>query len=784
METPRVDGLRSALKGSAPASASASWTSSLPDASGPLPGSPSRDRERERDKERDKDRDRDCASPANLAAPRAEAAGPRSASARSSASGNLPVPILDTHTGTHTQTTTQTTTQAQPRSLSVSYCDPRISASAAKKTLRISAAAPRITRIGDGDEDEDEEEERQDVRDEMNASYGNGSKSLLPGKYSSLSRNPLGAAKAQSFASSLNHSTTLLYFLGEKTIQVIQSTFLFKMAVIALNSNKIQIYAYSAFNLFMIIVTIVLVLVIEGFALPSIKFYNFIHAFLGAVGKMTIISGYGLCQLIGKDYVANSLIKTKRGIPLSSIARPPTSFIPPNAFYLRYAFLASLLSVEGAIWYLLLQMKWTGIVSSMGLFPCIPATYPTAPLMPRDLGNFMMGETSLSSIYNYGLPLSDGLVGGFSAYPLVAPSKEFIVEGKGAVYAFSVVCSDPVAALQSGNTNQKPHTLSLEIVASVLENYSYNATISITIPAESHDFTSLIDQDVIQYCDIVYTINRGVIKFNFVADEWGMVAGGQIQEIRVSSKLVVKHKSSTHVSTKDVMKTMNPLLHDDKEAINLIKWFADALKLMFDHTTYSPMEFGAVPSLFQWGRNNDGVGLFDVDHSWQAIGGAIGAVSHYLLLQYNQNVTGSCAFSGIQEAGVIDMPSNTSLIIVTASAICLFLHLVYLIRWIRCSGGNALNDHVALILNSPLLLLHHMREMITKCIRDIENGDHSTRSIQRHLSKVKVKIGEDVRTVGDAKGSILIHRPKRVVSLSLGREYVGSREQSKSSSLN
>ncbi|KAJ3020869.1 UNVERIFIED_CONTAM: hypothetical protein HDU68_009915 [Siphonaria sp. JEL0065] len=292
--------------------------------------------------------------------------------------------------------------------------------------------------------------------------------------------------------------------------------------------------------------------------------------------------------------------------------------------------------------------------------------------MPKDLGGFLMGETSLATIYNYGLPLSDGLIGGFSAFPLAAPSHVFNIEGLGIVYAYSVICGGPIPVPPSTTKPPlKPDSISFELLDSVLGLDNYTATISVTLAANSHDAINLTGQAITQHCSLVYMMGEGVIKFQFVSDEWEMVTGGLIQEIDLG-KLVVKQKMASEYKFQDVVGPMGPL----KENKMVVGWVADALKATLNQTQFTPMENGIVSTLFQWGRGGDMKAGYSVNQTWMALGGAVGVLSHYILMQYEAGITGKCAFSGLQDAGVIDMPENATEIIVTTTSICLMMHLI------------------------------------------------------------------------------------------------------------
>ncbi|KAJ3071871.1 hypothetical protein HDU98_004677 [Podochytrium sp. JEL0797] len=354
---------------------------------------------------------------------------------------------------------------------------------------------------------------------------------------------------------------------------------------------------------------------------------------------MAVISGYILTQLIGKDYVANSLINNDKGVELSSFALDAKLFVPKDGRQLRHLYLASMWLLEAALWVLLLQVKWEGIVTDMGVFPCIPATY----LNERDLfhmKDFVEGSASLATIYNYGLPLSDGLVGGFAAWPLAAPGFQFNVQGDGPVYAFKIVCSDSIPVGASPPIGPRD-VLSSQILSSMVDASTLTATFSLRIPAHDHNMANFIDRDLVQTCNMTYVITTGLVKFTFVADEWQMVTGGKMQEIEMSNQLVVSQEMSPKLSFEQFMIGLTP--GTNVQDVIIMTGFYDALSCL-NLTSFSPTQAGKISQLFKWAQNLEG--QYDVSQMWQGLAGAIGAISHFQLNQYDGSKTDNCIYSG------------------------------------------------------------------------------------------------------------------------------------------
>ncbi|KAI9330761.1 hypothetical protein BDR26DRAFT_922431 [Obelidium mucronatum] len=590
--------------------------------------------------------------------------------------------------------------------------------------------------------------------------------SILAAASNSLQRTLSKASKhkkdmsVKSHGSSLNISNDMLartLRLYEKYRALIVNSGPFQFIYGCAVSTKFQIYVFTLFHtLDLVLITVLL---------PSIGYYNLVHAVLGSLGKVGFFTGYGATYLIAKEYVASSLVKKGKGVPLSTVAVPPTQFNPPEGATLRTLFVGSLFVVEGAMWYLILLMQWTPVSTALGEFDCIPATYPTRPKLLANVPGFLQGDTSLGVLYNYGLPLQDGLIGGWSAWPLAAPSRKFDVEGPGIVYAYMVSCGDlRRASNDTSIASGHPERIEFQLDQSELWTNMYTAMISVRFPARMHNWEQESDHDVIQKCTIAYVMGEGRIKFTFVADEWEMVTGGQIGQIWLEDQVLHKKDPASIRYFHDVSQYLGPT---DKH-IEVVDWFVEAFGDCVNNTFYEPTQQGGLVNMYQWGVQD---GKYDMSQTWQGIAGGIGAMSHYILMQYNGSEVASCRYSGIQHSGIIDIPEPVALLMLSTVIICFVTQTMQLLRWALTSGGSAKTDQVALILNSPLLLLYYMRASITSLIPDIKSGDHSTRSIRLHMKTIFVRLGEDKKTRGEPVGNLIISTPKNVLAMSDKREY-------------
>ena len=64
------------------------------------------------------------------------------------------------------------------------------------------------------------------------------------------------------------------------------------------------------------------------------------------------------------------------------------------------------------------NMEWSAAFTYLSTEKCIPAQYPNLPDVIPHIGQFLGGEVDLCKMYQFGLPLSDGMVGGWSSWPM------------------------------------------------------------------------------------------------------------------------------------------------------------------------------------------------------------------------------------------------------------------------------------------------------------------------------------------------------------------------------
>lgn len=155
------------------------------------------------------------------------------------------------------------------------------------------------------------------------------------------------------------------------------------LAIISLATHKILPYIWI-YNL--VIVLLVLLVIVSPILLEKL-FFEVTNACIAS----NMIQGLATLT----DVTQNSLY---RKIPYGKSYRV-------IAWWTEAGFI-------GVVFWLCISANWTPIDSFVTNGKCITPIYPDIVNIPNDLGDYLQGDTEFAVIYNYALPLYDGVVGG------------------------------------------------------------------------------------------------------------------------------------------------------------------------------------------------------------------------------------------------------------------------------------------------------------------------------------------------------------------------------------
>ncbi|KAJ3242840.1 hypothetical protein HDU78_001099 [Chytriomyces hyalinus] len=537
----------------------------------------------------------------------------------------------------------------------------------------------------------------------------------------------------------------------------------YQLSLWAWESTRVNIYFYTICHI-LILVTIVLILKFAiGAHAPNIVYYNLIHAVAGFLGKVSFAYGLRATQLISKEFTARNLIKRGKGVSLTSIAHPVplVKLNSDEGKTLRYIFIFALALVEANVWYLGIAMEWFPSDSQLGVFACTPIHYTKKPTFLNDLGNYLQGNSDLSMIYSYGLPLGDGLIGGLAAWPLEVPASSFTIDHPGIGYAVNSVCGD-LRVAENGTENGLTQ---FRILQTEVWSTLFSAAILVQMPAGSHNWEEHANQDIVQECMVRYTMGDADIRFSFVADEWGGVVGSNFQSIVVDGMPEIERRKSAEIYFGRIQDAFSK---DDKHE-EITQWVIEATNLVLNDTSYGASQGALFANLFQWATLPDG--YYHTEITWKGMAAVMAMIAHHVLLQYDDNETSTCTYTGMSGSGDIHAPDYVVVLTISAVLICLIAELAQLFWWFLLSGGGEKQDRAARLLENPMQLIYDMRAGASEIMGELSGEDQSSAAVKRHYEDVVVRFGESRQTRPNPVGMLILGQPGEVMAMNDKREY-------------
>ena len=175
------------------------------------------------------------------------------------------------------------------------------------------------------------------------------------------------------------------------------------------------------------LINIIVVLVFFNRELNSIYDSNLIQIVLGFSGHAVVLATYKLQEIIATAIIGDELVRGTATVDM--VTKKQGARIPSSNAKMRFVIITSAFAYDAAVIAICVFLSWRNITTNLpgkdkdGKYPCIPAKYTqnfTVPTLFK-LGDFLEGKIDVSTIQQDALPLSDGLIGGFGAWPLFLP---------------------------------------------------------------------------------------------------------------------------------------------------------------------------------------------------------------------------------------------------------------------------------------------------------------------------------------------------------------------------
>lgn len=225
--------------------------------------------------------------------------------------------------------------------------------------------------------------------------------------------------------------------------------------------------------------------------------------------------------------------------------------------------------------------RWEPTESLLGDFDCIPASYPRPTKFPDNFGHFLLGNMDFAEVYNYGLPLDDGLVGGWLAFPEEDPIHLFHLYGPGIGYVIQTDCDVEVPA------NASLPGVTFKPVGYDSSNHGLYATVNVYFPGASIESKFDNGLGVWQKCRIGVKFTSMRLAYEFIVDEWHVVSGYNLIGA-TKGKVNLKHGHSMDHFAGEFMSQIGL-----KESFPHAGWMLEGLKLLFNPNISYPTTKGS-----------------------------------------------------------------------------------------------------------------------------------------------------------------------------------------------
>ncbi|KAJ3311251.1 hypothetical protein HDV04_004160 [Boothiomyces sp. JEL0838] len=326
--------------------------------------------------------------------------------------------------------------------------------------------------------------------------------------------------------------------------------------------------------------------------------------------------------------------------------------------------------------------QWTNLSSTVSTDACIPATYPSPSNVIGNFGNFLQGDTDFALVYSYGIPLEDGVIGGWSAWPLINPFSEFTLKGSGVGYVVGSQCFPAYSA-----TVSSPGTTFQLSSLSQFENSVYGS-VKVQTPKGSMILDDSNIDDIhgyIQECTFNIQFFEAETITSFQSDLWEMVAVKNVVSITVGGSTITTDTNKNRYTREFVRYT-------NTDKWNLASFYFPLVNLMLNSTIYYSSQGANFCNILQWATLPDG--YYHDNIMWKGISAALASAAHYLVLQYDSTQTSSCNYYAKHGAGYLS--SDTKLVILVQVLVAILgvgvlLHVwwIYLIHGLDISASIA-----------------------------------------------------------------------------------------------
>ncbi|KAJ3346322.1 hypothetical protein HDU83_003172 [Entophlyctis luteolus] len=587
----------------------------------------------------------------------------------------------------------------------------------------------------------------------------------------SLARANTMSSRRGSSMSSLSTKVHPIIAWLKKMQELIMKSAVFRAIVRFLASDRTKILMWLMVLIIAHVSVTAVFIISLWVVMPGIWVYNFMQLFVIVCSLTAHEASLCLSSIIRTSITAGDLLRGR--ITVSQIAdywingpkAPAQSIIRISTAVGTFA---EITLVASSIFF-----SWNAIQSKLMTGMCVPPVYENATLPEGiDISNYVQGDIDFAQVYNYGLPLADGLVGGWPGWPLVDPMDSFQISGSGPVFVLQVLCDNGIP-----NPDSDPGiytTTSLEIISS--DNRGAMMQLTLEFPAQSvYDDVAddVANYTLVQKCTLVLGVGSGQMSFTFVADQWQMITNGQIVSVKSQKN---EFSASYPTSINSYSTDAHTGFAKYPDTFKVLPIIMESITLLFGNNSFSPSQGASFCNLLSEGTWPDG--YYHTSSTYRGVSVGIGAAVHFALMQYSSTTEPvSCDYYGLVGAGILTIPQIAIYLSASCSAMACLVKCFEIMWWFMAQTSLDYESYrrARRALRHPMRFAIDAAEMLATGMEAGERGDDicdatTTRAIEE-LGNSRIMYGEDIVTREMKVGHLRIAEYGKVKSILPGKKY-------------
>ncbi|KAI9202496.1 uncharacterized protein BJ171DRAFT_476698 [Polychytrium aggregatum] len=487
--------------------------------------------------------------------------------------------------------------------------------------------------------------------------------------------------------------------------------------------------------------------------MPGIWVYNFLQLFVIACALLAHHAGTRISDIVRLSITASELVRGK--ITLAETAdfwvkgkkSPGYSIIQISNFI---EVVSELILIGCSI-----SFVWDATETFLLQGTCNPPNYVGSVLSPNiAIQQFIQGDADFATVYNYGLPLSDGMIGAWAGWPMNNPMNAFMIEGEGPVYIIQAQCNNGI--VQPSVDTQGASMISSTVLSS--DSRGFMLEMLITMPPGSvfDDIAqTVVNSTYQQECSVFVQVGVGAIQYSFVSDQWSMVTGGRLVAVsNPSGSFSVAYPTS--IST--FSQTAQLAFRETTDTYGVLPLIQQSVLQSILNASYYPSQGATFCNYLSWATYPDG--YYHTEAMYRGVTAGIGSSAHYAIMQYNPSLTVDCNYYGFAGAGMLSIPPLPIIIAAIGSATAILSKIAEIIYWATMRATKKTPGFIEArrALQHPMRFALDTAHTLSK-IQSSGSDDYcnaTTRRSIRAIGKRALRYGEDINTCENEVGHLQI----------------------------